>query len=64
LSVPETTKARVTFSCEKWLNMNEELACKKYKKFWEELIANFPLIRHGLHKKQQQKIKEETQTAR
>jgi hypothetical protein len=25
---------------------------KKYKKFWEELIAYFPLIRHGPHKKQ------------
>jgi hypothetical protein len=25
---------------------------KKYnKKFWEELIAYFPLIRHGLHRK-------------
>jgi hypothetical protein len=27
------------------------LNLKKYKKFWEELIAFFPLIRHGPHRK-------------
>jgi hypothetical protein len=26
---------------------------KNNKKFWEELIAYFPLIRHGLHRKRQ-----------
>jgi hypothetical protein len=35
---------------------------KNNKKFWEELIAHFPFIRHGPHRKQ--KIKEETQTTR
>jgi hypothetical protein len=26
--------------------------CKCDKKFWEELVAYVPLIRHGLHRKQ------------
>jgi hypothetical protein len=28
-----------------------EVISFQYKKFWEELIAYFPLIRHGPHKK-------------
>jgi hypothetical protein len=29
----------------------ERIETNNYKKFWEELIAYFPLIRHGPHRK-------------
>jgi hypothetical protein len=40
----------------------KQFAYTNNKKFWEDLIAHFPLIQHGSHKKQ--KIRRDTQTAR